>query len=117
MAAFLAAQAVPAQAAPVSPDPGRTFYLFTSFRGNGEDGLHLASTIDWVEGPSAIQIDGYYLVYFDHYARPQYYGAVRSRDLAHWEDCSTAMSFPAGHRHGTVLPIPTPVAQKLLQLQ
>jgi beta-xylosidase len=71
-------------------------------------------TGDWVEGPSVIKIKDEYLVYFDHYAEPQYYGAMRSRDLRHWEDCSKQVSFPAGHRHGTVLRIPEQIAQELL---
>jgi hypothetical protein len=70
-------------------------------------------TGDWVEGPSAIKINGEYLVYFDHYAQPQYYGAVRSKDLKTWEDCSKEMSFPKGHRHGTVLKIPRSLAEGL----
>jgi len=71
-------------------------------------------TGDWVEGPSAIKVGDQYLVYFDHYAQPQYYGAVRSKDLRHWEDCSKEMSFPKGQRHGTVLRIPPKVAGPLL---
>jgi beta-xylosidase len=74
-------------------------------------------TGDWVEGPSAIKIKNDYLVYFDHYARPNYYGAVRSKDLQHWEDCSGEMSFPKDHRHGTVLRVPHRVAQRLLEMQ
>ena len=74
-------------------------------------------TGDWVEGPSAIQIKNEYLVYFDHYAQPNYYGAVRSKDLQHWEDCSKEMSIPQGHRHGTVLRIPKTIAQRLLAVQ
>jgi Glycosyl hydrolases family 43 len=70
-------------------------------------------TGDWVEGPSAIKIGDEYLVYFDHYAQPQYYGAVRSKDLKTWEDCSKEMSFPKGHRHGTVLRVSKEIAQKL----
>ena len=70
-------------------------------------------TGDWVEGPSAIRIGDEYLVYFDHYAPPQYYGAVRSKDLRHWQDCSKEMSFPNGHRHGTVLRISPELAQRL----
>jgi len=73
-------------------------------------------TGDWVEGPSAIKIKDEYLVYFDHYARPNYYGAVRSKDLQHWEDCSEEMSFPKGHRHGTVLRISNRIAQRLLAM-
>jgi Glycosyl hydrolases family 43 len=72
-------------------------------------------TGDWVEGPSAIKIKDHYLVYFDHYAAPQYYGAVRSKDLLLWEDCSKEMSFPKGHRHGTVLRIPPKIAQGLME--
>jgi hypothetical protein len=74
-------------------------------------------TGDWVEGPSALRIKDEYLVYFDHYAQPNYYGAVRSKDLRHWEDCSREMSFPKGHRHGTVLKIRPQIARRLLALQ
>jgi beta-xylosidase len=74
-------------------------------------------TGDWVEGPSAIKIKDEYLVYFDHYAQPQYYGAARSKDLHAWEDCSKEMTFPKGHRHGTVLRVPAQVAQSLLNLR
>ena len=63
-------------------------------------------TSDWVEGPSAIRIGGEWLVYFDHYARPHYYGAVRTRDFTTWADASKQMRFPRGHRHGTVVAIP-----------
>jgi beta-xylosidase len=60
-------------------------------------------SISWVEGPSAIQIGKEFLIYFDHYGTPQYYGALRSRDLVHWEDISQQVNFPKGTRHGTVL--------------
>jgi len=73
-------------------------------------------TGDWVEGPSAIKLGDYYLVYFDHYAPPHYYGAVRSKDLKVWEDCSKEMKFPLGQRHGTVLRIPEKLALELLGL-
>ncbi len=74
-------------------------------------------TGDWVEGPSAIKIKDEYLVYFDHYTNPHYYGAVRSKDLKHWEDCSKEMRFPLGHRHGTVVRISENVARGLLELK
>ncbi len=73
-------------------------------------------TGDWVEGPSAIKIKDEYLVYFDHYTKPHYYGAARSRDLKRWEDCSKEMSFPPGHRHGTVVRVTEKVARALLEL-
>lgn len=74
-------------------------------------------TGDWVEGPSAIKINGEYFVYFDHYSRPQYYGAYRSKDLRRWDDCSQQMVFPKGQRHGTVLRVPEGVARGLLDLR
>jgi hypothetical protein len=49
-------------------------------------------TGDWVEGPTAIKIRNEYVVYFDHYAQPEYYGAVRSQDLRRWEDCSKGLA-------------------------
>ena len=73
-------------------------------------------TTDWVEGPSAIKIRDTYFVYFDHYANPHYYGAVRSRNLQDWQDCSREISFPPGQRHGTVLRISTDVAKRLQTL-
>ncbi len=70
-------------------------------------------TTDWVEGPSPVRIGEEYFVYFDHYARPQYYGAVKSRDLEHWEDISKQISFPHGARHGTVLWVNEQAVRKL----
>jgi hypothetical protein len=70
-------------------------------------------TGDWVEGPSPLAIDDEFLVYFDHYTRPQYYGGVRSKDLVHWEDVSRQMTFPKGIRHGTAVRVP---AQQLTAL-
>jgi beta-xylosidase len=70
-------------------------------------------TGDWVEGPSAIQIGDEFYVYFDHYARPQYYGAAKSSDLVHWQDISDRVSFPKGARHGTVLRVAESVVQRI----
>jgi len=74
-----------------------------------------AFTGDWVEGPSAVFWNGYYYVYFDHYARPQYYGAMRSTNLKQWDDISNQVRFPQGTRHGTALIVPLPVVQDLLR--
>jgi beta-xylosidase len=71
-------------------------------------------TGDWVEGPSAIQLGNEYYIYFDHYTRPQYYGAVKSTDGEHWQDISAQVSFPRGARHGTVLRVPESAVRELL---
>lgn len=76
-------------------------------------GLTEPFTKSWVEGPSAIRIGKDYLVYVDHYQKPQHYGAFRSRDLKQWEDVTDKMSFPPDHRHGTVMKIPEGLAKEL----
>ena len=75
-----------------------------------------AITGDWVEGPSAIQLGPEFYIYFDHYIKPQYYGAVKSTDLEHWQDISATVSFPEGFRHGTVLRVPGEVVKNLSSL-
>jgi beta-xylosidase len=72
-----------------------------------------AITGDWVEGPSAIQLGTEFYIYFDHYTRPQYYGAVKSIDLERWQDISSQVSFPRAARHGTVLQVPESVIRNL----
>ncbi len=72
---------------------------------------------DWVEGPSVMKIGDWWYVYFDHYSKPHYYGAIRSRDLKTWEDVSKKMTFPAGHRHGTVVRIDEATAKRLKEMR
>jgi hypothetical protein len=66
-----------------------------------------------VEGPSVLRIGEEWWIYFDHYTRPQAYGAIRTRDWKAFEDVSGEVSFPADHRHGTVVRIPEKVARQL----
>jgi len=70
-------------------------------------------TRDWVEGPTALQVGGDYLVYYDAY-RDHRYEAKRSRDLKTWEEVSDKISFPRGARHGTALAVPGTVIETLL---
>lgn len=57
----------------------------------------------WVEGPTVLKIGRWWWIYFDHYTKPQHYGAVRTRDWKHFEDRTAAVHFPAGQRHGTAV--------------
>jgi hypothetical protein len=70
-------------------------------------------TADWNEGPSAVQIGGEWWIYFDHYRAPLHYGAVRTADWKKFEDMSSEVSFPEGHKHGTVVRISETLARKL----
>ena len=71
-------------------------------------------TPDWVEGPTAIKLGDYWIVYYDEYTRNQY-GAVRSLDLMRWEIVSDSLNFPTGTRHGSVFKTNTKVLTRLLK--
>ena len=58
----------------------------------------------WAEGPTAIKINGQWIVYFDKY-RDHKYGGVTSKDLINLTDISDKIQMPAGMRHGTVFSI------------
>jgi len=58
----------------------------------------------WAEGPTAIRIDGTWIVYFDKY-EDHSYGAVSSSNLMNWKDISNQIHFPDGVRHGTVFKV------------
>jgi len=71
----------------------------------------------WVEGPTALQIGDDVVLYYDAYIT-KHYGAMRSRDLVHWEDVSDKMQFPdegtkKRMRHGTVIAVPEEVIASL----
>jgi hypothetical protein len=70
----------------------------------------------WAEGPTPLEIDGRWLVYFDKY-RDHQYGLVASNDLVHWADESARLQMPRGVRHGTAFEVPADVAERLLQLR
>jgi beta-xylosidase len=64
----------------------------------------------WTEGPTALQVGADVIVYYDAYTS-KHYGALRSRDLVHWEDVTAQMQFPdegtpRRMRHGTAIAIP-----------
>jgi beta-galactosidase len=66
----------------------------------------------WAEGPAPLQVGEYVYVYFDKYKNGKY-GAVRSKDMIHWEDVSEQIVFPKGARHGTAFAVPKQIANRL----
>jgi hypothetical protein len=69
----------------------------------------------WAEGPTAIKNGEYWWVYFDQY-RLKKMGAIRSKDLVHWEDISDRVEFPEGTRHGSVFKVKRTVLDQLQKL-
>lgn len=71
----------------------------------------------WTEGPTVLQVGGDTIVYYDAYTA-KHYGAMRSRDLVHWEDVTAQMHFPdegtpQRMRHGTALAVPAALLARL----
>ena len=69
----------------------------------------------WAEGPTAININGTWIVYFDKYTEHTY-GAIQSEDLVNWEDISGKLNFPKGTRHGSIFKISKAEFMKLKRL-
>jgi hypothetical protein len=68
---------------------------------------------DWVEGPTAVKIGPEWWIWFDHYAKPQHYGALTTKDWKIFTDATPQITLPAGSRHGTVIRIPAAIAQTI----
>lgn len=66
----------------------------------------------WAEGPTPLAVGEYVYVYFDKY-REHKYGAIRSKDMANWEEISDSISMPRGIRHGTAFPVSETFFNKL----
>jgi hypothetical protein len=71
-------------------------------------------TAQFTEGPTAVKIGKDWLIYYDSY-QAKAYGAVRTRDFRAFVDISKEVSFPPGHKHGTVIRVPRATLDQLLQ--
>ncbi len=69
-------------------------------------------TVDWVEGPTAIKAGEFWYLYYDEYTR-HHYGAMRSKDLQHWETVTDQLKMPDGIRHGTAFSVSETVLDQL----
>lgn len=83
----------------------------------GKLGERISPAGIWVEGPTGLQLGDDVVIYYDAY-QTKHYGALRSRDLEHWEDVTDKMHFPdegtpARMRHGTAFAVPAVLAEKL----
>lgn len=67
----------------------------------------------WNEGPTAVRVGNEWWIYFDHYQKPQHYGAVKTTDWKQFTDITEEVHFPAAQRHGTVVKISDAMAAEL----
>lgn len=68
---------------------------------------------EWVEGPTALRIDGRWHLYYDRYTEHRD-GLIVSEDLVHWTDWTDRLRVPSGIRHGTAFPVDPEVAEALV---
>jgi predicted GH43/DUF377 family glycosyl hydrolase len=73
-------------------------------------------TPNWVEGPTAIKIDGNWIVYFDMYYKGKM-GAVSSPDLKNWTNISETIHFPKGTRHGSIFRVEERILKHIQSLK
>lgn len=64
------------------------------------------------EGPTVAKIGKDYLIYFDSYGDKKY-GAVKTSDFKIFEDVSSQISLPVGHKHGTIFKVDVKIVDAL----
>jgi hypothetical protein len=70
-------------------------------------------TEKFTEGPTVLKLGDDWIIYYDAY-RKEIYGAAKTPDFKTFEDVTTEMKFPKGHKHGTVLRVTQPELKTLL---
>lgn len=66
------------------------------------------------EGPTVLQQDGKYIIYYDNYGEKNY-KAVQTSDFKTFEDISAKIKLPEGHKHGTITTISKKVLKGLIE--
>ncbi|WP_316818082.1 glycoside hydrolase family 43 protein [Pedobacter nyackensis] len=66
------------------------------------------------EGPSVVKIGKNWLIYYDAYGEKKY-AAIKTSDFKHFEDVSAQTVIPAGHKHGTIVPVNRQVIERLIK--
>ncbi|MFV0291502.1 MAG: glycoside hydrolase family 43 protein [Mangrovibacterium sp.] len=66
------------------------------------------------EGPTVEKVGNDYLIYYDFYGEKRY-AAARTNDFKTFEDVSTEISLPQGHKHGTIFKTSEPILENLLK--
>jgi len=66
------------------------------------------------EGPTVLQQDGKWIIYYDNYGEKNYKAAMTT-DFKNFKDISTEIKLPVGHKHGTITTISKKVLKGLLE--
>lgn len=63
-----------------------------------------AFTDNFTEGPTVVKLKDKWLIYYDSY-RKKIYEASATKDFVHFENVTTTVSVPEGHKHGTIITV------------
>lgn len=69
----------------------------------------------WVEGPTVAKFGSDWVIYFDHYTKPQHVGALSTSDWKTFKEITPDLRFPDDHRHGTIVWVPDALSRQLPQ--
>jgi hypothetical protein len=58
----------------------------------------------FTEGPSVVKLKDEWLIYFDSYQK-KIYEATATKDFVQFENVTTSVQVPLGHKHGTIVPV------------
>ena len=71
-------------------------------------------TESFTEGPSTAKVGDWYYIYYDSY-RHKIYGAHRTKDFKTFQNQTGTVSFPIGHKHGTVFMVDEKLVEGLIK--
>ena len=71
-------------------------------------------TENFTEGPTTARVGEWWYIYYDSYSH-KIYGAHRTKDFKTFQDQTGAVSFPVGHKHGTVFMAPEELVEGLIK--
>ena len=71
-------------------------------------------TEQFTEGPTTARLDDWWYIYYDSYQHG-IYGAHRTKDFIHFEDQTDVVTFPVGHKHGTVFMAPEEMVEEMIK--
>lgn len=58
----------------------------------------------FTEGPTVVKLKDEWLIYYDSYQKKTYEASV-TNDFIHFENITDKVKVPAGHKHGTIVPV------------
>lgn len=68
----------------------------------------------FTEGPSVLKNEDQWLIYFDSYQK-KIYEAVQTKDFKSFENITDHVQVPAGHKHGSILPVKRKIVNQLIK--